>query len=155
LVGTGTGISGSQIKHKQNVIKQAIENRQPNPEEPLDILAKLGGLEIAGIIGAIFAAAEKRIPVLIDGFISTVSAVLAVKMCQQVLDYLIIGHQSKEIGHKRALQLLGKVPLLDLELRLGEGSGAALAFPILEASTNILKNMATFTSAGVSESTTS
>ncbi|MFE7062788.1 nicotinate-nucleotide--dimethylbenzimidazole phosphoribosyltransferase [Sutcliffiella sp. NPDC057660] len=155
IVGTGTGISVQQIKHKQQVIKQAIENRHPDPGDPLDILSKLGGLEIAGMIGAIFAAAEKRIPILIDGFISTVSAVLAVEMCQHIRGYLIIGHQSKEIGHRRALELLKKRPLLDLELRLGEGSGAALAYPIVEASARILKNMATFSAAGVSESTIS
>ncbi|WP_198520804.1 nicotinate-nucleotide--dimethylbenzimidazole phosphoribosyltransferase [Alteribacter populi] len=149
VVDAGAGISAEQMIHKQRIIKQAIFNRNPNPEDPLDVLVKVGGLEIAGKVGAILGAAIHRKPVLIDGFISTVAALLAYKLSPHVKDYMIIGHQSEERGHKLALDMLQMKPILNLNLRLGEGTGAALAFPILESSTKILKEMATFSSAGV------
>jgi nicotinate-nucleotide--dimethylbenzimidazole phosphoribosyltransferase len=154
LTGAGTGISPEKIKYKQEVIRQAVHIRNPDPKDPIDILAKLGGLEIAGMTGAILAAAEKKIPILIDGFICTVSALLAVEICNHVEDYLLIGHQSQEAGHQHAIHMLGKKPILNLGLRLGEGTGAALAYPIVEAAARILKEMATFSSAGVSEEAT-
>ncbi|WP_244895411.1 nicotinate-nucleotide--dimethylbenzimidazole phosphoribosyltransferase [Evansella clarkii] len=151
LTGAGTGLSLEQLKHKQRIIEQAISRRKPDRDDPLDILSKLGGFEIAGMTGAILEAASRRKPVLIDGFISSVSALLAVKLCGNVKDYLIIGHHSQEAGHKTVIRILEKQPLLDLQLRLGEGTGAALAFPLLEASSRLLKQMATFSSAGVAE----
>ncbi|WP_404467967.1 nicotinate-nucleotide--dimethylbenzimidazole phosphoribosyltransferase [Sutcliffiella horikoshii] len=149
VIGTGTGISVDQLKRKQQVIRQSLQKRNPDPTDPIDTLSKVGGLEIAGMIGAILSAAERNIPVLVDGFISTVAALVAKRLYPEVNGYLFIGHQSMEAGHKHAIMLLDKKPILNLGLRLGEGTGAALAYPILEAATNIVKEMATFESAGV------
>jgi nicotinate-nucleotide--dimethylbenzimidazole phosphoribosyltransferase len=151
LVGAGTGITSEKIRHKQKVIQEALETRKPDPKDPIDVLTKVGGLEIGGMTGAMLAAAGNRVPILVDGFISTVAALLASRLCETVKDYMIVGHQSQEPGHEVALRLLGKQPLLDLGLRLGEGSGAAVAFPILEAATRMVKEMATFSSAGVTD----
>jgi nicotinate-nucleotide--dimethylbenzimidazole phosphoribosyltransferase len=117
----------------------------------MDVLHKVGGLEIAGLAGVMLSAASRRIPVVVDGFISTAAALIAVGLVPQVRDYLISAHQSVEIGHRAMLKHLGLRPLLDLDLRLGEGTGAALAFHLIEASTRILREMATFDEAGVSD----
>jgi nicotinate-nucleotide--dimethylbenzimidazole phosphoribosyltransferase len=151
LVGMGTGIASEKIVHKQLVIIRALKERKPDRNDPIDILAKVGGLEIAGMTGAMLAAAANRVPILLDGFICTVSALLAKEICSTACDYMIAGHRSVEPGHQIALQLLGKKPILDLDLRLGEGSGAAVAFPILQSAALMLKDMATFTSAGISK----
>lgn len=151
LVGKGTGIASEKLIHKQTVISNALNKRKPDRNDPIDILTKVGGLEIAGMTGAMLAAAANRIPVLVDGFICTISALLAKEICPTAGDYMIVGHQSVEPGHQIALQLLGKKPILDLNLRLGEGSGAAVAFPILQSAVLMLKEMATFTSAGISQ----
>lgn len=151
LVGRGTGISAEKIRHKQEVITRALMERKPDPKDPIDILAKLGGLEKAGMTGAMLAAAANRIPILVDGFICTISALLAREICETASDYMIVGHRSVEPGHEIAIHLLGKKPLLDLDLRLGEGSGAAVAFPILQSAALMLKEMATFASAGISK----
>jgi nicotinate-nucleotide--dimethylbenzimidazole phosphoribosyltransferase len=150
LVGSGTGIAPEQIKHKQAVIRQAIKARQPDPNDPLDVLGKVGGLEIAAMTGAMLAAAANCIPILVDGFICTVAALLAARISLHARDYMIIGHRSVEIGHDLAISMLGKKPLLDLGLRLGEGTGAAVAFPILQSAVLMLREMATFASAGIS-----
>ncbi|WP_416148836.1 nicotinate-nucleotide--dimethylbenzimidazole phosphoribosyltransferase [Salipaludibacillus sp. HK11] len=150
IVDIGTGITAEQRVLKRKIIAQALEDRKPNREDVLDILSKIGGLEIAGMTGAILGAASERKPVIIDGFICTVSALLATKLVPEARDYLIFSHRSQEQGHTTALKMLQANPLLDLELRLGEGTGAALAFPIVESSLKILKGMATFTSAGIS-----
>lgn len=151
LVGRGTGIAPEKIAHKQGVIARGIEARKPDRNDPIDVLAKLGGLEIAALTGAMLAGAAHRIPILVDGFICTVAALLAKEICSAAGEYMIVGHRSVEIGHSIAVQLLGKKPILDLGLRLGEGSGAAVAFPILQSATLMLKEMATFTSAGISK----
>ncbi|OIK09216.1 nicotinate-nucleotide--dimethylbenzimidazole phosphoribosyltransferase [Bacillus sp. MUM 116] len=151
LVGRGTGIAPEKILHKQQVIEQALNERKPDGNDPIEVLAKVGGLEIAGMTGAMLAAAANRIPILLDGFICTISALLAKEICNTTSDYIIAGHRSVEPGHQKALQLLGKKPLLDLDLRLGEGSGAAVAFPILQSAALMLKEMATFTCAGISK----
>jgi nicotinate-nucleotide--dimethylbenzimidazole phosphoribosyltransferase len=151
LVGAGTGINEEQILHKQRVIQESLAQRKPNPADPIDILMKVGGLEIGGLAGVMLGAAAKRTPILVDGFISTIAALLASRLCPTAKDYMIVGHQSQEPGHQVALSLLGKKPLLDLGLRLGEGSGAAIAFPILESAVRMLGEMATFSSAGVSD----
>ncbi|AZV41438.1 nicotinate-nucleotide--dimethylbenzimidazole phosphoribosyltransferase [Peribacillus asahii] len=150
LVGFGTGLVSESVLHKQKVIEQAINNRQPNPNDPIDLLTKIGGLEIAGMAGAMLAAASHRVPILVDGFIATVSALLANMIAEGASNYMFVGHQSVEPGHKAAAELLGKKPLVDLGMRLGEGTGAAVAFPILQAATLALKEMATFADAGVS-----
>lgn len=151
LVGKGTGISNEALNLKKQVILEALIARKVNAKDPLDVLAKVGGFEIGAMAGAILGAAAKRIPVLADGLISTVAALLAFKIHPTAADYLIVGHQSVEPGHIHAIQELEKRPLLNLDLRLGEGSGAAVAFPIVEAAVRMLSEMATFSSANVSE----
>jgi nicotinate-nucleotide--dimethylbenzimidazole phosphoribosyltransferase len=150
LVGTGTGISQESLVHKVEVIKESIYKRNPNPQDPIDIISKVGGLEIAGMAGAMLAAASNRIPILLDGFICTIAGLLAKEISPNSADYMIVTHQSVEPGHQLAIALLGKKPILDLGLRLGEGTGAAIAYPIIQSATLMLKEMSTFDSAGVS-----
>ncbi|PLT33462.1 nicotinate-nucleotide--dimethylbenzimidazole phosphoribosyltransferase [Bacillus sp. V5-8f] len=150
LVGPGTGIGSKTIAHKQMVIQRALETRKPDQNDPIDILSKIGGLEIAAITGAMLAGAKHRIPVLVDGFICTVSALAAKEICSTTIDYMFISHRSTEPGHEIAIRMLGKEPILDLGLRLGEASGGAVAFPIIQSASLMLREMATFTSAGVS-----
>lgn len=149
ITGYGTGIDEQRLDHKRRIITQALAARSPDPADPLDVLAKVGGLEIGAMAGAMLGAAKHRVPVLLDGFISGAAALLACMLCDGVKDYLIAGHLSQEPGHRTALEMLGKKPLLALDLRLGEGSGAAVAFPIVEAATRMMREMATFTSSGV------
>jgi nicotinate-nucleotide--dimethylbenzimidazole phosphoribosyltransferase len=151
VTGRGTGINDEQLAHKIHVIEQAIECNRPDPGDPLAVLTKVGGLEIAGLVGVILAASADRVPVVIDGFISGAAALVAVKMCPGVRDYLIAGHASVERGHRLILDHLGLVPVLDLGLRLGEGTGAALAMCIIEGAVRTHTEMATFAEAGVSD----
>lgn len=150
LVGPGTGITAEQIRHKQHVIAKAVSDRNPDKDDPLDLLAKLGGLEIAAMTGAMLEAAKNRTPIIVDGFICTVAALLACEIDVRVSGYMIAGHRSAEPGHMAALEWLGKQPLLELNMRLGEGTGAAVAFPIVESAANMLSEMATFSQAGIS-----
>ena len=150
VTGRGTGIDDEQLAHKIQVIERAIERNVPNPQDPLDVLMKIGGLEIAGLVGVIVAAASRRIPVVIDGFISGAAALIAVELNPLISQYLFAGHVSVEQGHRFILERLGHTPLLDLQLRLGEGTGAVLAMSIIEASLRTHSEMATFTEAGVS-----
>ncbi|MBI5233608.1 MAG: nicotinate-nucleotide--dimethylbenzimidazole phosphoribosyltransferase, partial [Deltaproteobacteria bacterium] len=120
---------------------------------PLDVLSKVGGAEIAGIAGLIIGASAKRIPVVLDGFISTAGALVAVRLKPEIKDYLFASHNSVEKGHKVMLDMLGLRPMLDLDLRLGEGTGSALGISLAEAAVKILNEMATFEQAGVSEGT--
>ena len=151
VVGRGTGIDDQGLERKIKVIEQALAVNKPDPKDALDVLHKVGGLEIAGLAGVMIAAAGRRIPVVVDGFISTAAAMIAVGLAPGVREYLISAHQSVEVGHRAMLSHLGLTPLLDLNLRLGEGTGAALAFHLIEASTRILREMATFDEAGVSD----
>jgi nicotinate-nucleotide--dimethylbenzimidazole phosphoribosyltransferase len=151
VVGRGTGIDDAGLERKIKVIEQSLAVNQPDPTDPLDVLHKVGGLEIAGLAGVMIAAASQRIPVLVDGFISTAAAMIAVGLAPGVRDFLISAHQSVEIGHQAMLKHLKLTPLLYLNLRLGEGTGAALAFHLIEASTRILREMATFDEAGVTD----
>jgi nicotinate-nucleotide--dimethylbenzimidazole phosphoribosyltransferase len=151
VVGRGTGIDDLGLRRKISVIEQALAVNQPNANDALDALHKVGGLEIAGLAGVMIAAAGRRIPVVVDGFISTAAAMIAVGLAPRVREYLISAHQSVEIGHQAILKHLNLTPLLDLNLRLGEGTGAALAFHLIEASARILCEMATFGEAGVSD----
>ncbi|OLN21628.1 nicotinate-nucleotide--dimethylbenzimidazole phosphoribosyltransferase [Domibacillus antri] len=150
LVGTGTGIEDEKIQFKQQVIKRALEKRKPSNTDPIDLLSKIGGLEIAGMAGAMLAAASNRIPILVDGFIAATAGLVAQMISSQVTDYMIMGHRSVEPGHAIVMDLLGKKPILDLGMRLGEGSGAAVAFPILQSAVVMLKEMATFETAQIS-----
>jgi nicotinate-nucleotide--dimethylbenzimidazole phosphoribosyltransferase len=151
VTGHGTGISDEQLAHKIHVIEKALERNVPNPQDPLDVLMKVGGLEIAGLVGVIVAAASHRVPVVIDGFISGTAALIAVELNPVIGNYLLAGHASAELGHRLILERLGLSPLLDLKLRLGEGTGAVLAMSIIDAALHAHSEMATFEEAGVSK----
>jgi nicotinate-nucleotide--dimethylbenzimidazole phosphoribosyltransferase len=151
VTGRGTGLDDKQLQHKIEVINQAISLNKPISADALDVLTKVGGLEIGGLTGVILGAAARRVPVVIDGFISGAAALIASGLCPQVKDYIIAGHVSVEPGHKFALEHLGLKPLVDLNMRLGEGTGAAIGMSLAEASCRILSEMATFTEAGVSD----
>jgi len=152
VTGRGTGVDDAGLAQKIAIIEKAITLNQPDSNDALDVLSKVGGLEIAGLAGVIIGAAAHRVPVVIDGFISGAAALVAVGLAPAVKPYLIAGHQSVEAGHRAILNHLGLKPLLDLNLRLGEGTGAVLAFHLVEAAARILDEMATFGEAGVSES---
>lgn len=154
VTGRGTGIGDASLKNKIAIVRKAIAVNRPDRRDALDVLAKVGGYEIGGIAGIVLGAALNRIPVVVDGFISTAGALIAAELCPVVKDYIIAAHQSVEIGHRKMLEHLEQRPLLDLELRLGEGTGAALAISLVEAGLRILAEMATFSSAGVSEKET-
>ncbi|HBA71110.1 MAG: nicotinate-nucleotide--dimethylbenzimidazole phosphoribosyltransferase [Geobacteraceae bacterium GWC2_55_20] len=145
----GTGISDIALLNKIRVIKEGLEVNRPDGNDPLDVLAKVGGLEIAAIAGLVLGGAANSIPVVIDGFISTAGALIASELHPHVRDYIFAAHQSVEIGHRFMLERIGAEPILDLNLRLGEGTGAALAMTLIEAGVKILKEMATFEQAGV------
>jgi nicotinate-nucleotide--dimethylbenzimidazole phosphoribosyltransferase len=151
-VGRGTGIDDERLQHKQSVIERAIAINQPDKDKPLDVLAKVGGLEIAGLTGVILGAALHRRPVVIDGFISSAAALVASRIAPQSIVYMIASHQSQEQGHEQLLRAIGLSPMLHMDMRLGEGTGALLTFPLIEAAVKIMKEMATFASAGVSQS---
>ncbi len=151
VTGRGTGIDEAGLKNKITVIKTAIKINKPDSEDPIDILSKVGGFEIGGLAGVILAAASRKTPVVIDGFISGAAALIAYKLEPKTKDYMFASHCSVEIGHKAILKYLGLRPILDLDLRLGEGTGAALAINIIEAAVKIMAQMATFSSANVSE----
>jgi nicotinate-nucleotide--dimethylbenzimidazole phosphoribosyltransferase len=151
IVGRGTGVDDRGLKRKIEVVEKALQVNQPDKNDAMDALTKVGGFEIGGLAGAILAAAAHRKPVVVDGFISTAAAMLAVQLAPEAGGYLIAAHSSMERGHHLMLNWLQLSPLLDLHLRLGEGSGAALALSLLEASCKILSEMATFGQAGVSE----
>jgi nicotinate-nucleotide--dimethylbenzimidazole phosphoribosyltransferase len=151
VTGRGTGIDDASLKHKIEVIEDALKINAPDPEDPIDVLSKVGGAEIAGITGLIIGAASKRIPVVIDGFISTAGALVAARLSPHIAGYLIAAHRSVEKGHGVMLEMIGVKPLLDLDMRLGEGTGSALAMNLVEAGVKIYNEMATFEDAGVSE----
>lgn len=151
VTGRGTGVDDAGLTRKIEIIERALTLNKPNPSDALDVLSKIGGFEIGGLAGVIIGAAAKRVPVVLDGFISGAAALIAVGLCPDVKPYLIAAHQSVEIGHRAILEKIGLTPLLDLDLRLGEGTGAALAFHLVEASARILHEMATFAEAGVSD----
>jgi nicotinate-nucleotide--dimethylbenzimidazole phosphoribosyltransferase len=151
VTGRGTGVDDAGLERKIKLIEQAIALNRPDPSDPLDVLAKVGGFEIAGLVGVILGAASRRVPVVVDGFISGAAALVAAELAPDVKPFLIGSHQSVEIGHQAIYQRLGMHPLLNLGLRLGEGTGAALAFHLLDAAVRILDEMATFSEAGVSD----
>ena len=151
VTGRGTSITDEQLTHKIEVIKRALAVNHPDSSQPLDVLAKVGGFEIGGLVGVMLAAAAHRIPVVIDGFISGAAALIATALSPGLKDFLIAGHVSAEAGHRLLLRHLGLNPLLDLGMRLGEGTGAALGIFLAEAATRVLSEMSTFTEAGVSE----
>lgn len=150
-VGRGTGINDEQWLHKQEVVKRAIEVNAPDLADPMDVLAKLGGLEIAGLVGVILGAAGHRCPVVIDGFISSAAALVASRIAPLASGYMLASHLSSEQGHSGLLAFAGLSPMISMDMRLGEGTGAVLCFPFVDAATNIMREMATFDGAGVSK----
>ncbi len=150
VTGRGTGLDDKGVKKKIKTLKMALNVNKPDPSDPIDVLSKVGGFEIGGIAGLCLAAASHRTPILIDGFISTAAALIACAIEPKVNDYLFASHTSAENGHKIALKELKKRAILDLDLRLGEGTGAVLAMSLIEAGVKILTQMATFSEAGVS-----
>ena len=151
VTGKGTGIDDGMFLNKVKIIKKALDINKPDPKDAIDVLSKVGGFEIGGLAGVILGASSKRIPVVIDGFISGTAALIAYRLEPKVKDYMIAAHCSVEQGHKIILDFLGLKPLLDFDLRLGEGTGAALGMSLIEAGIKILTEMATFESASVSE----
>lgn len=151
VTGRGTGIDDEGFNRKVRAIEDGIKLNKPNPDDAIDVLSKVGGFEIGGLAGVILAAARAKVPVVIDGFISGAAALIACGLQPLIKGYLIASHCSVERGHKVILEYLGLKPLFNLDMRLGEGTGAALGISIAEASIKILKEMATFESAGVSE----
>lgn len=151
VTGRGTGVDDAQLAHKIKVIEKSLSVNRPNPADALDVLSKVGGFEIGGIAGLILGAAAQKKPVVIDGFISTAGALIAHALSPASAHYMIAAHRSVEIGHRTALAILGKEPLIDLDLRLGEGTGAALAMNFVDAAVRILTEVATFEEASVSK----
>lgn len=149
VTGSGTGLNSLQIKDKIKVIKRALKINRPNPKDGIDVLSKVGGFEIGGLVGCILAAASHQIPIVIDGFISTASALLAENLSPEVDAYIFASHHSVEKGHEIALNYIGKKPMFDLEMRLGEGTGAALGISFIEAGVKILTQMASFSEAKI------
>jgi nicotinate-nucleotide--dimethylbenzimidazole phosphoribosyltransferase len=156
IAGRGTGLADAAFQHKQTVIAAVLERHFPSDKtpataDPLEILRRVGGLEIASMAGMMLSAAGHRVPLLIDGFISTTAAAIACALAPHARDYMFAGHRSQEPGHRILLEHLELRPILDLEMRLGEGTGAVLAMPILETAVRIYQEMATFSSADISE----
>lgn len=151
VVGPGTGLDEAGVARKISIVEEALAANRDALGEPLAVLAALGGLEIAAMAGAVIGCARHRVAAVIDGFISTAAALAAVQMCPECSGYVVASHRSKERGHSVALRALGVEPLLDLDMRLGEASGALIALPLLDAACAIIGGMATFADAGVSE----
>src|SRR5690349_16811082 len=151
LTDRGTGVDDARLTRKIEVVRQALAVNQPDRFDAIDILVKVGGAEIAVMMGIVIGAAATRIPVVADGFISTAAAALAVTLCPNARGYLFVAHRSVEQGHTLLVDFVGIQPLLDLKMRLGEGTGAALAMHIIDASAKLLSEMATFAEAAVSD----
>lgn len=151
ITGRGTGIDDEALARKIAAIDRALAVNRPDPTDGLDVLAKLGGFEIAGLAGAVIGAASRRMLVVMDGFIATAAALSAARIAPAVRDFLVASHASVEVGHRIALRELDRRPCLQLDMRLGEGTGAALALSLLDAAVKVLHEMATFGDAGVTD----
>jgi len=151
VTGRGTGIDDAVFQNKVGVIEDSLRANRPDPKDPIDVLAKVGGAEIAGIAGLIIGAAARRVPVVVDGFISTAGALIASELAPASVDYMFSAHKSVERGHAVMLDRMGLRPFVDLDLRLGEGTGAAIGMTLIEAALRVYNEMATFGDAGVSE----
>jgi len=149
--GRGTMVNDDVLSNKTSAVAGAIKVNQPDPSDGLDVLAKVGGLEIAGLAGVVLGAAAGRVPVIIDGFITTAAAMIAVAIKPEAKEFIIPSHLSGEQGHRLMLEHLGIEPMLHLSMRLGEGTGAVLAIQLMEAATKIANEMASFDEAGVSD----
>jgi nicotinate-nucleotide--dimethylbenzimidazole phosphoribosyltransferase len=153
VTGTGTGVNGETWAKKVAAIERGLESNRPNPADPLDVLAKVGGLEIGAMAGVMLGAAAHRIPMMLDGYISTAAALLAARMHPDARQSFIASHLSAEKGHRAMLDQLGVIPLMDLDMRLGEGTGACIAMGLTEGAVKIMREMATFESAGIKKKT--
>jgi nicotinate-nucleotide--dimethylbenzimidazole phosphoribosyltransferase len=151
LTGRGTGIDDETRQRKVSIIEKALSVNRPDPKDPLDVLTKVGGFEIAALAGAVLGAAAVRAPIVCDGFIATAGALIACRLSPAARDYLFVSHRSQEVGHVTMLELLGQRAVLDLDMRLGEGTGSALAMNLVEASAKVLKECRTFAEAGVTD----
>ena len=149
VTGRGTGVDDRGLERKVAAVERALAVNRPDPSDPLDVLSKVGGFEIGAMAGVFLAAAARRIPVLVDGFISAAAALIARGLCPRAAEYMIAGHQSVEPGQAAALGLMGLTPVLDLGMRLGEGTGAVLAAAVCRAACEVHARMATFEEAGV------
>jgi nicotinate-nucleotide--dimethylbenzimidazole phosphoribosyltransferase len=149
IVGRGTGLDDAALRHKTKIVRQLLAANQPDRSDALDILSKVGGFEIAGLVGAVLAAAANRCPIMVDGYVATAAAMLAVHLAPAVRPYLLAAHLSAEAGHGAMLAWLGLEPLLKLNMRLGEGTGAVLGIQLADAACRLLDEMATFAEAGV------
>ena len=154
ITGRGTGLDDDRLALKVKVIRQALDINNPDKEDPIDVLAKVGGFEIGGLAGVILEAAKSNVPVVIDGFISGAAALLAARIAPKSVSYMIASHVSVEPGHRLILREIGLAPMLHMDMRLGEGTGASLALNLVEAACKILDEMATFAEAGVAEKET-
>ncbi len=152
MTGKGSGINNETVRRKIEVIEKAIKLHKPDPKDPIDVLSKVGGAEIGAIAGTILAAAFNKIPVIIDGFISTAGALIAYGLNPKVRDYMFAGHCSEEPGHIKMLEYLNLKPILNLNMRLGEGTGAVLALSIIKQAVNMFLNVSTFDEAGIPKS---
>jgi nicotinate-nucleotide--dimethylbenzimidazole phosphoribosyltransferase len=151
LTGRGTGIDDAGLERKIAVIEKGLAVNQPNPNDPLDILSKVGGFEIGGLAGALLGAAAAKKPLICDGFIATAGALIACQLAPAARDYLFVSHRSQEPGHNTMVELLGMEPILHLKMRLGEGTGSVLAMTIVEAAAKVLMEIKTFAEAGVTD----
>ena len=151
VTGRGTGVDDLHLARKAETIRKALRVNQPDKRDPIDVLAKVGGAEIGVMMGIVLGAAAERLTIVADGFISTAAAALAVGLCSPARDYVFVGHRSSEPGHVALIEYIGEQPLLDLSMRLGEGTGAALAMHLISAAAKLLTEMATFAEAGVSD----
>jgi len=149
LTGRGTGIDDQGLERKIQLIENSLEMHHPDPSDPIDVLHKVGGFEIGGLCGLVLGAACHKIPVICDGLISTAGAILAVELCKTAKDYLFASHQSVEIGHQYMLNRLELEPLLQLDFRLGEGTGAAIGMKLMDAATRVLAEIKTFEEVGI------
>jgi nicotinate-nucleotide--dimethylbenzimidazole phosphoribosyltransferase len=149
VVGPGTGLDDAGVRHKADVVRLAIEVNVPDPLDALDTLQKVGGLEIAGLVGVVLGAASLGVPVVADGYISGAAALVALHMAPAVRPWLFMSHRSAEPGHTVILEAIGMRPVLQLDMRLGEGTGAALAMELMDAACGVMSGMATFADAGV------
>lgn len=150
-VGRGGGVSDAGFARKREIVEDAIAREKPDPGDPVDVLAKVGGFDIAAMTGAFLGAARARLPVVVDGYISAVAALCAVRLCPRTADYLFASHASCEAGYACAMETLGLSPILDLEMRLGEGSGCPIAFEVIDAALTVLREMGTFADAKIDD----
>ncbi len=154
VVGRGTGIHAQALRHKLSLVEAALSRSRSRADDPLGVLAEVGGLDIAGLVGLMLGCASRRVPVVLDGFITGAAALVAATICPAVTDHLLASHCSPEPGHREALRRLGLTPLLDWQLRLGEGSGAALVLPLVQGACRVMAQTATFADAGVNPART-